>query len=405
MSRRLSKALGLLDVSRHLSFAGLAVRDTAGGVGLRSWSDQEHLQATMDWLCRAQDAAGDGGVAGGYSLLDGWLDPYPETTGYIIETFLRYARLTGIAEYAERARRMADWELEIQMPGGAVRGGIGLNQYPIVFNTGQVILGWTAMYSHDCDPRYLEAIRRAADWLVSVQDEDGKWSQHTYQGIPHAYHSRVAWPMLQAHALTQDPAHRAAAERNVRWVLSLAEENGWIREMAFKRNEPPFTHTIAYTLRGLLECARLLDGDLVPQINQVVSTACERVLMRYECRKRDPRGMPEYLPGTFDDNWRGRATYSCLTGNVQFAIIFMKLFEQEGDPRLLNAALKLIDQVKATQSLRAIHPGIRGAVAGSYPIWGGYIRFGYPNWAAKFLADALMLSRRVLASLQEEATE
>lgn len=404
MSPKLSKALGLLNVTRHLSFAGLVLRDGIRGARLGDSADQEHLQAAMDWLCRAQDVTADGGVSGGYSWLDGWLEPYPETTGYIIPTFLNYAHLTGNAEYADRARRMADWEIEIQLPNGAVRGGIGLNAYPIVFNTGQVILGWTAMYRHTNDSKYLEAARRAADWLVSVQDLDGKWSQHTYQNIPHAYSSRVAWPMLEVHALTHEPTHREAAERHVRWVLSQVDDAGWIRHMAFKPGDPPFTHTIVYTLRGLFECARLLDGEIVGQTDEVVQRACERLLMKYECRKRDPRGMPEFLPGTFDENWRAVAHYSCLTGNAQLAILFMKLFHRGDDPRFLNAALKLIDHVKATQSLRAINPGVRGAVAGSFPIWGGYIRFGYPNWAAKFFADALILARTTLARLQEVAT-
>jgi hypothetical protein len=33
-----------------------------------------------------------------------------------------------------------------------------------------------------------------------------------------------------------------------------------------------------------------------------------------------------------------------------------------------------------------------GAIKGSHPIWGGYDPFRYPNWAAKFFADALMAS-------------
>ncbi|HOQ85825.1 MAG TPA: hypothetical protein PLQ89_08910 [Phycisphaerae bacterium] len=403
-SRRITNKLGLLDVLRHASFAGLVLRDLMVAPGHRRLhSTGEHLQAVMDWLCRAQDASVQGGMSSGYSWLDGWQGPYPETTGYVIPTFLEFARVSGQTEFVERARRMADWEIEIQLPSGAVRGGIGVNEYPIVFNTGQMILGWTAMYRHGSDPKYLQAARRAADWLVSVQDEDGKWSRHEYNSIPHAYHTRVAWPMLQVFALRGESAHREAAVRNIEWVLSLVQENGWIREMAFKRTEWPYTHTIAYTLRGLHECARLLDGPIVSRIDAVVRRACETLLMKYECRKRDPRGAPEYLAGTFDDQWRPAARYCCLTGCAQLAILFIKRFQLDGDPRLLNAALKLIDQVRATQSLRAINPGIRGAVAGSYPIWGGYIRYGYPNWAAKFLADALMLSEQVLARLRQEA--
>lgn len=402
-SMSLSSAMGLFDLTRHLTFTGLILRDVVGGVRLGLFPDQQHLQGAMDWLCRAQDIVGNGGVSGGYSWWDGWQEPYPETTGYIIPTFLEYARWTGNEEYVERARRMADWEIDVQLPTGAVRGGIGVQAQPVVFNAGQVILGWTAMYSRTAEEKYLEAARRAADWLAGIQDEDGRWSRHTFNAIPHAYHSRVAWPMLEVFALTGQAAHREAAERNLRWILSLVAENGWIREMGFTRHEWPYTHTIAYTLRGLFESARLLDGEIVGRIDEVVYRACEQLLMRYECRKRDARGMPAYLAGTFDDRWRPAARYSCLTGNVQLAILFIKLFQHGGDPRFLNAALKLIDQVKAAQSLRAINPGVRGGVAGSYPIWGGYTRFGYPNWAAKFLADALMLSGQVLARLHREA--
>src|SRR5579864_1214853 len=49
------------------------------------------------WLCRAQDrsASRDGGVARHYSLVEGWSNSYPETTGYIAETFLDYGGEIG----------------------------------------------------------------------------------------------------------------------------------------------------------------------------------------------------------------------------------------------------------------------------------------------------------------------
>ena len=58
---------------------------------------------------------------------------------------------------------------------------------------------------------------------------------------------------------------------------------------------------------------------------------------------------------------------------------------------LREGAIRLNRQVMHCQDLHSNHPGIRGAVPGSWPIEGPYIQWGYPNWAAKFLADALML--------------
>src|SRR5690349_19251128 len=62
-----------------------------------------HLDAAIEWIKRAQDSSATGGVAWGYrarrpvrtNLPMGWVGPYPETTGYIIPTMLRYAELRG----------------------------------------------------------------------------------------------------------------------------------------------------------------------------------------------------------------------------------------------------------------------------------------------------------------------
>src|SRR5512138_3460019 len=58
------------------------------GVPHRVGSTSDHLEATMAWLCRAQDATGVGAVSAFYDVRAGsWGPPYPETTGYIIPTF------------------------------------------------------------------------------------------------------------------------------------------------------------------------------------------------------------------------------------------------------------------------------------------------------------------------------
>jgi len=365
----------------------------------RSQSDLDHLRETMAWLCRAQDVAGYGGVSAGYYFADGWLPPYPETTGYIIETFLDYAAFTCDHSYFDRAVRMGDWETTIQLPSGGVRAGIGLNDEPIVFNTGQVILGWVRLYRATGQERYLEAAKTASNWLASIQDCDGKWSRLTHNNIPHAYHSRVAWPLLEAFGVTQISDYKRAAIANIRWVLEQANENAWFDNAAFNAGEPPLTHTIAYTLRGLLEASAHLTGSFKDQVIETVQTAAETLMTRFERSKRNPYGRPRLLPATFDENWRSTATSSCLTGNAQIAIIWMKLYRLIGDVRFLNAALKILDLVKGTQCLNSGHPGIRGGLAGASVIWGSYERLAYPNWAAKFLADAIMLQESVMNDL------
>src|SRR4051794_7730134 len=86
---------------------------------------KKSISGAMQWLSRAQDKSqsADGGVARAYSLIRGWTSSYPETTGYIIPTFLEYARRTGKSDPRDRARRMLDWLTGIQMPCGGFQGG------------------------------------------------------------------------------------------------------------------------------------------------------------------------------------------------------------------------------------------------------------------------------------------
>ena len=102
------------------------------------------------------------------------------------------------------------------------------------------------------------------------------------------------------------------------------------------------------------------------------------------------------LPGAYHEDWRAVDWYTCLTGNAQVALCLLRFEERQPDLRLVNAAAKLVDQVCRSQHL-AGHDGVRGAVAGAAPIWGRYMFMRYPNWAAKYHADALMMLTRRLA--------
>ena len=45
------------------------------------------------------------------------------------------------------------------------------------------------------------------------------------------------------------------------------------------------------------------------------------------------------------------------------------------------------------QNLQTPDMNIRGGIKGSHPVNGGYMTWRYPNWAAKFFMDALMLEK------------
>ena len=358
--------------------------------------DRDHLREAAAWLSRAQDATGDGGVAGRYTLGRGWSSSYPETTGYIIPTFLALDAQPGLSGFRERARRCVDFLLGIQLPSGAFPGlEIADNRdKPSIFNTAQILNGLTAWHRAEGDETTLDAARRAADWLTESQDADGAWRVHLYgSGRTYTYMSHAACWLAEFGAHAGEKRHLEAARRHLEWVLEHVDATtGWIDDCGFgeedQRQRRAVTHTIAYTIWGILFIADTIGHE---RGLEAAWRAAHAVARRLE--------LSRWLPGKLDANWKPAARYACLTGNAQMALIWLKLHELDTDPMLVSAACKALDLVKEAQSTTSNDPGIRGGIAGSDPVWGDYITLAFPNWAAKFFIDALLAKARALTSL------
>ncbi len=346
-------------------------------------TDREHLDAVMAWVARAQDCTYPG-VSAGYHCLLGWDRPYPETTGYLIPTVLRYARLSGDESWLQRARDMGRWERGLQRPDGAIPGRTP-RLGPMVFDTGQVIFGWLSLFLWEGDGEALQAARRAGDWLVAVQQGDGAWRHHEFNQCPHAYNSRVAWALLALAEITGERRHRAAGESFLRWALKGKAAGGWIEHMAFKPGEAPFTHTIAYTLEGFWAAAPFCAADLAGELRAVVKEAVNAIGRRYLGATNRPQ-----LPGRLSFGWRPAGRFDCLTGNAQLARLCLWLDQDQPRSPYRYWAARLLESVARHHDRRPGHPGLSGGIAGSDPVWGGYLPGWYPNWAAKFAADAWM---------------
>ncbi len=367
---------------RHLR---LLMQDIAGSARQPEQDHRTHLRGAIDWLCRAQDVRRNkhdaGGVAAGWSFEDGWLPSYPETTGYIIETFIAAAEHLGRPELVERAQKMIDWELSLQTAEGAFPGHFGEpGSHPVIFNQGQIMhglmAGHTSLKREDC----LEAGVRAGHWLVAQQDDDGCYRRFEHHGVPHVYNTRAIWALAAMGVVANEPEFIAAARRNLDWALARQTPSGWFATNAFVPGKHPFTHTIAYAIRGFIEVAVLL-GE-------------ERYFLAAE---KAARGLMEkqrsdgWLAGTYDDGWAPTASYACVTGVAQMALCWLRLAQIGGDGHYREAAWRAIAYVKRTQRLEEDDAVMRGAIPGSAPIWGAYSRFEFPNWAAKFFADALIM--------------
>lgn len=345
-----------------------------------------HLAGAIDWLCRAQDVRKDqsdaGGVSAGWSFEDGWLPSYPETTGYIIETFLDATDRLNRPELRERASRMLDWELSIQIPDGAFPGHFGEpGSRPVIFNTGQIMHGMNAGYERLKREECLSSALRAGRWLMMNQSDDGAWRKFEHNDIPHVYNTRGTWALVKTALLANDETLKRAAVRNLDWALSQQTASGWFANNAFVEGRAPFTHTIAYAIRGFLESGLLLNQACYVD-------AAVRAAKGVASKQREDG----WLPGTLDDGWASRDTYCCLTGVAQMCIVWSRLRDAAGEAGFganIDAGIHLL---KSSQRLGDQSGEVLGAIAGSWPIWGAYSRFEFPNWAAKFFADALMLN-------------
>jgi Squalene-hopene cyclase C-terminal domain len=376
-----SPSSSLAAVSRAVTFSGLAVRDALGSRGRRD-DPAAHLEAAEAWLKRAHGRCGDDGVSYGYSVRGGWRDSYRETSGYIATTFFNLARQRGDAEYRERALRIARWLLGVQNTDGSFSNP-RYGEAGIVFDTGQVLFGLVRAAEETADASFADGAERAAGWLVDIADRDLRWTRSEHLGTPHVYNARTAWALLRLNQSRSRSQRTQVARANLDWALAEQHASGFFSECAFERDADPFTHTIAYAAQGLLESGLLLgDTQYIDAARRCADAAL--ALMT-------PDG---FLPGQITVSGLPAARYCCLTGNCQFAIVWARLFEKTGDERYRRGAIAATDYVMACQDIETPNPDVRGAIAGSFPLWGRYAPLSYPNWAAKFFIDAMLLRGR-----------
>jgi hypothetical protein len=386
---------GYLDLARRRGLPPRALdfaeRDARIGLSVDP-GPEKAVAAAMAWLCRAQDrsASADHGVARDFSLISGWAPSYPETTGYIVPTFLEEADRTGDASLSERGRRMLDWLMGIQFPNGAFQGGTVAHapRVPVTFNTGQILIGLAIGARRFSDAKYLGAMHRAAEWLVRTQDPDGCWRAHpTPLAEPgeKTYETHASWGLFEAERTAPGHGYGEAGVKQVKWALSWQHPNGWFDFSCLNQTQTPLTHTIGYTLRGIIEAYRLTEEA---ELLHAAARTARGLIASVESDGR--------LPGRLDAQWRPVVNWVCLTGSVQIANSLLLLAEYTGDRTFLDAGRCINQFVRRTVILEG-DPDILGGIRGSFPISGDYCRFEFISWGAKFFIDS---NRRDLALMK-----
>ncbi|MFN0014856.1 MAG: hypothetical protein ACKVU2_09940 [Saprospiraceae bacterium] len=369
----------------------------------------------MSWL-RTSIVATDGrGSSHSYSPVWGWTRAYPETTGYLIPTLLQYADLMQddiLREMAERCRR---WLLDIQLPNGAWAGGMAGETRPSVFNTAMILWGVGAKtppghphplprgggglaLNNTCSPEAgcdsiptheKPAMRDARasptgeklgmEWLLSTLSPDGAWRNGAYiPGFVPSYYTYAVWSLLEAGARLGLPDVQEQMRTALCYYARRIQSDSTVADWGLKPGQWAFTHTIAYTLQGFWESALLLGEE---DILEKTARCAEGLLAELDRSGHVAAG--RYGPG-----WQGDYSFTCPVGNAQLSIFFRRLWEKTGAEKFERAAGFFLAEALRFQNLEK-NPNCRGALPGSAPFWGPYLRWRYPNWGVKFLLDAM----------------
>lgn len=368
-------------------------RDVFKGKQTSKASDNTHLWAAVNWIKRAHDASDDDGVSYGYYLRPigkklstlGWRESYVETSGYIIETLYDIGRIFDDKDANMRAEKIGHWLVSVQNPDGSFANDNYAKDEGIVFDTGQVLFGLARCFKETKNPIFQKAGEKAALWLAEIMDEDGAWRRHTHKNSVNTYNSRVAWSMLEFDAVSPNKTVFDAAVKNLEWAASQQRENGFFDNCAFGQADAPFTHTIAYAIRGLMEGGRLSGEQRFYDAAEKAAVA----VMPYV--KEDG-----FLAGRIGVGGEALEESSCLTGNCQMAIVWYHLAERLGREDMRDTANRTLDYVMSVQDIKTKDGNVNGAIKGSHPIWGKYTPLAYPNWATKFFIEALLYKEKRL---------
>ena len=354
-------------------------------------ANEYHLRKSINWILYAQQITQDGGVSYGYSIINGWAHSYPETSGYIIPTLLDYYKVYGDQACLKVGREITEWLISIQYKNGGFRGDtVEKRKPPSIFNTGQIIFGLLRAYDKFNEKKYLTSAIKAGEFLCINQEKEGYWTRYCYQKKTFTYNVRTAWALLELFLRTKERKFKEAAVSNLNWAKTQITKRYWFKnndyDTPFVKN--PLLHFLSYTIRGFLESGLILNDK---SLKEIAFNGSIKLLNFYE-----KNGKNGFLPARFNSKWESNVKHSCLTGDAQLSIIWLKLYQIYGEKRFLINAIRLNNYLKSKQLISKKFLEINGGITGSNPISGNYESYYIINWAVKFFCDSLLLEDVIL---------
>jgi hypothetical protein len=325
------------------------LQDMTGLARQPEQAHRTHLRATLEWLCRAQDAnrSAPGSVVAGWTFESGWLPGNVEVAGRLIETCLPAADYLAWPELRHRARSMLD-TLLVQ-PDTPSAGHL------------QGLIAGHLQLAHP------ESLARAVSCGQVLREAPA----HTAGQHVHAAHALARLAPLSGVA-----AFREAAHRQLDAALAQQTPCGWFADV----RQPTSVSTLAGITRGLIESAHLLDEPRALRAGRQVAQAM--------CDRLDGEG---WLAGAYDDGWTPAAVHACVPGLAKLAGAWLRLAQMGEGAHWHDAAWRALAWIKRTQRTMGDDLALRDALPSAVPIWRGPDAFRFDAMSAKYFSDALMM--------------
>lgn len=328
----------------------------------------------------------------------GWSGPSVLATSLLISRGLGYAQLGQDRVLHERSQQQAVWLLGTQLPDGAFPGGELRRQSDpqrSVWATGHAIEGMLAAAAGTRDARFHTAATAAGRWLTrSVNPSARMWTTGTeHQHASPAYYAYVCGAMLELWRHTQDEALHSAAVMVLTRLMQDRDEEGGFRTWAENIRESAHLHHIAALIDGLFRAAAAL-GSQGTGFRQVADELATRLALDQQLHGK--------LGGSYDERWEADRGFACPPGLARMVEVWLRVYEQSGSLRCLNAAMHAMHALLRYQELQPMDEECTGALPGSAPLWGPHEPMRYPTDATALFLSAAMHTHAVLQRLVED---
>lgn len=261
---------------------------------LKNVTSKPSWEKAVQWLLN--HITKEGGIA--YGVVE--KRPYPEVTGYLIPTLLKYG-------YQEEAQNAVKWLISIQQEDGGFRGISGEREY--IFDTAQILRGFYAFlqYGQGLENNIvLTAIRKACEYLYNSMIKDGeKGYQLEYEKdeyIPETILLYTLTPLKKAAIYLERKDYLVAVDNTLDFYLQ--------QERLLDKKD--LTHFTAYQIEALIDLGK----------QELVKDS-----LNYYKKELETKG---YIPAKEGGEW------TCIPGMAQLAKCWYKLGENEPADQIMD---------------------------------------------------------------------